>query len=419
MRTAQNETILLAERHRAFGRLVARYQDMAFGAAYSFLRDVVRAEDAAQEALIAAWRSLPALRTPEAFPAWLSSLVRTACNRQTRRCSLPTVPLEVNASFLLTPGPHESVEQQERSALVQEAIATLPEPERLSIILFHIADYSREEVAAFLGVSLVTVKRRLASARSKLRERLLIMLQEDLQKSRPSNSDMFAARVLAFTKLFRVLIDNGNSLVHSLNQAAAQEEDTAFRTVIEEVSRAIESGHSLSGAMRKYPHWFSPEYIRAIREGEVMGKLEVILAGLADGTYTAGQIVLIYRPDDDDVGPWAVAEARSRGQAEVMPEHVLLALLKREECVRELDAAGINRMALRVAVETHLDSLPSGEGTEHFSDTVRAIWSGARQVAVAEDADLIHTRHLLEAISAFSSTYAARLLREHAPSRGQ
>jgi RNA polymerase sigma-70 factor (ECF subfamily) len=205
VRSAQDAERPLAERHRSFGHLVARFQDMAFGAAYGVLGDTGRAEDAAQEAFIAAWHHLPDLRVPEAFPAWLGSLVRTACNRQVRRRIVPTVPLEENASFLHMSGPHASAEQRERSAQVRDAVAALPESERLPVILFHVAEYSREEVAAFLGVSLITVKRRLASARGKLRERLLIMLQDDLQESRPSNAAVFAARVLAFTKLFRIL----------------------------------------------------------------------------------------------------------------------------------------------------------------------------------------------------------------------
>lgn len=414
VRSAQDAQRPLTERHRSFGRLVSQFQDIAFGAAYGILGDTGRAEDAAQEAFIVAWNRLSDLRIPEAFPAWLGSLVRTACNRQTRRRIVPTVPLEENASFLHVSGPHASAEQRERSALVRDAVAALPESERLPVVLFHVAEYSRDEVAAFLGVSLITVKRRLASARGKLRERLLVMLQDDLEESRPSNDDMFATRVLAFTKLFRVLIDNGDSLVHALNQLAAQAENAAFRIVIEDLSQEIQAGNSLSRTMRKYPQWFAPEYIRAIREGEWLGQLEVVLAGLADGTYTVGE-VLIDTPNLDEVRIRAYAEARSRAQREVLPEHLLLSLLKHEGCsaLQELAKAGIDHNTLRAAVEEYLDRRGTSGETERFSDTARAIWGDTRQRAIAENADAIRTRHLLHALRDNTEVTAGRLLQTH------
>src|ERR1051325_6763587 len=45
----------LIERHEAFGELVTRFQDLAFGCAYAVLHDFYLAEDAAQEAFITAW----------------------------------------------------------------------------------------------------------------------------------------------------------------------------------------------------------------------------------------------------------------------------------------------------------------------------------------------------------------------------
>ena len=52
----------LSERHEAFGELVTGFQDMAFGCAYAVLGDFYLAEDAAQEAFIAAYRQMSILR---------------------------------------------------------------------------------------------------------------------------------------------------------------------------------------------------------------------------------------------------------------------------------------------------------------------------------------------------------------------
>src|SRR5689334_16223122 len=78
----------------AFTELVRRYQDMAFGYAFSLLRDFQLAEDAAQEAFLAVYASLNALQTPEAFPGWLRGIVRHQCLRIRRRQRLAVVPLD-------------------------------------------------------------------------------------------------------------------------------------------------------------------------------------------------------------------------------------------------------------------------------------------------------------------------------------
>jgi DNA-directed RNA polymerase specialized sigma24 family protein len=59
-----------AQRHAAFGELVVRFQDMAYGYAYAILGDAHLAQDAAQEAFIAAYQKLAQLREPAAFPGW-------------------------------------------------------------------------------------------------------------------------------------------------------------------------------------------------------------------------------------------------------------------------------------------------------------------------------------------------------------
>src|ERR687883_1015826 len=81
----------LAERHEAFDELVRRFQDMAFACAYAALCDFHLAEDAAQEAFVAAWRKLSRLREPAAFPGWLRRVVLTECSRLTRGKRAPMV----------------------------------------------------------------------------------------------------------------------------------------------------------------------------------------------------------------------------------------------------------------------------------------------------------------------------------------
>ena len=97
----------------AFGLLVARFQDMAFGYAYAVLGDFHGAEDAAVEAFLAAHEKLGTLREPKAFAGWLRRIVATQCGRITRRGRIPTVPLDA-AGEVASAAPDPAATAQKR-----------------------------------------------------------------------------------------------------------------------------------------------------------------------------------------------------------------------------------------------------------------------------------------------------------------
>lgn len=186
-----------AEKSQAFGEIVRRFQDLAFACAFSSLGDFHLAQDAAQEAFLTAWRSLDQLRQPEAFPGWLKRVVLTQCSRFTRGKQLETVALDsLDELGLLTqvPGwsaadPGAVYEESERRATVLGAIRALPEHERTVTTLFYIGDYSQNEIAAFLEVPVSTIKKRLFSARHRLRERMLDMANVVAKPDRAQKPD--------------------------------------------------------------------------------------------------------------------------------------------------------------------------------------------------------------------------------------
>ena len=192
-----------AEKSRAFGQIVRRFQDLAFGCAYAVLQDVSLAEDAAQESFIAAWRNLHQLREPQAFPGWFKRIVLSQCGRMTRGMRPDLVPLDAVAGLAAAGAgtdPHALLEREELRAEVQAALLTLGENERLATTLFYVNDFSLAEIAAFLEVPVSTIKKRLFSARKRLRERMLDMVRDTLREARPSNDDQFARTVEAFNQ---------------------------------------------------------------------------------------------------------------------------------------------------------------------------------------------------------------------------
>jgi RNA polymerase sigma factor (sigma-70 family) len=178
----------------AFVELTRRFQHFAFGSALALVGDFHHAEDVVQEALVAAWSSLPRLADPAAFPGWLRSIVRHHAFRAVRRKHLEELPLEAAAVVASGDAPtDERIEQRQQIHAVLAAITELPARLREPATLFYMHECSHQDIALFLGLSATTVNNRLHAARSKLKERMLTMVSETLHSHGLPND--FASRV--------------------------------------------------------------------------------------------------------------------------------------------------------------------------------------------------------------------------------
>lgn len=179
-----------------FNCIVERFQDMAWASAYAMVGDRQLAEDAAQEAFLEAYLTLPKLREPAAFASWFRSIIFKQADRLTRGKRLASSPLEAAADL---PGAEQDLadlaEMHEVSGQVREAIAALSERERLVVSLFYGTGYTLKEIAAFLDVPVTTVKKRLYDARQHLKDEFIDPLRDVLQAQRPSIVDALPARV--------------------------------------------------------------------------------------------------------------------------------------------------------------------------------------------------------------------------------
>ncbi len=185
----------------AFSQIVVRFQNMAFAGAYALLNDPHAAQDAAQEAFLEAYRNLSNLRNPAAFPGWFRRIVLGRSHRELRQRPPSIEPLEKMGPYvgdlhdLSSRDPAAQLEQLQLSDELERALSTLPEAQRLVVLLYHIEGYSYREIANFLEVPLSTVKKRLFDARRKLKERMLHMVQDQLRLTKPSQDLSFAQQV--------------------------------------------------------------------------------------------------------------------------------------------------------------------------------------------------------------------------------
>ena len=182
----------------AFDGLVQRYQNVAVATAYGKLGDLELARDATQEAFLDAHQHLAQLRQPEAFAAWLRTIVNKHCDRITRRKST----LEGRATKEVdVEGPEPITMRTQDAGRLRLAVDALPAAERQAVALCYFADLSGHETARYLNVPLSTVKQRLRSARARLRQDADELIGQTLAALRPSQTPAFTRTITFFIAL--------------------------------------------------------------------------------------------------------------------------------------------------------------------------------------------------------------------------
>lgn len=143
---------------RAFEALLEERMQRLYATAALVLHDRMLAEDAVQEALVRAWRSLPGLRDPERFDAWLRRLLVHACIDAGRAAKHERKVHELPVG--LAAGGNFENAVAERDALAR-AFADLTPSQRATFVLRHYLGESVQEVADALDIPLGTAKSRL------------------------------------------------------------------------------------------------------------------------------------------------------------------------------------------------------------------------------------------------------------------
>ena len=147
----------------AFGELVQQYQKRVFALAVRMCPTPELAEEAAQEAFLAAWQGLPFFRGDSAFATWLYRHQGPSLDDETVSAEVPDP----------APTPEKAVEQQELRRQIEAGLQTLSPEHREVLILREIQQLSYDEIADVLSLDLGTVKSRINRGRRQLREFLL------------------------------------------------------------------------------------------------------------------------------------------------------------------------------------------------------------------------------------------------------
>ena len=175
---------VLAGDQEAFERLVEAYERPAVATAYRLLGNNHDAMEVVQEAFLRAFSSLDRLKKPSRFGPWLIRIVSNlSLNYRRSRRSRPTVALDEQQGpetmvsddarpVATSMGPSQLLEGRELQEAIDKVLESLPDKQRLSLVMFAVEGWAQKDIADVLECSVENVKWNVFQARKKLREQL-------------------------------------------------------------------------------------------------------------------------------------------------------------------------------------------------------------------------------------------------------
>jgi RNA polymerase sigma-70 factor (ECF subfamily) len=164
----------------SFNQLILRWERPIYALAYRVIGREEDARDVCQEAFLRAFRALPGFKGEAKFSSWLYRITLNLCRdwiRRQRRAPVLQIPEDTDPHELAAErGAVESIEdlaaRRELTAVVEQAMAALPDEQRTAIILKEYHGMTFQEIAELQGCPLSTVKTRLYQGLAVLRRSL-------------------------------------------------------------------------------------------------------------------------------------------------------------------------------------------------------------------------------------------------------
>ena len=180
---------IVAGEKELFHELIRPYERMVYLTVLSIVKNETDAEDAAQEAVINAYRHLDSFRAESKFSTWLTTIAINEGRKRLRKAnsaaedSLEEAAEEKEGDYTPAPLtdwreiPLEALERRELREALRRAVASLPEIYKQVFTLRDLENLNTEETAEALGLTAGVVKVRLHRARILLQKQLVPFLK--------------------------------------------------------------------------------------------------------------------------------------------------------------------------------------------------------------------------------------------------
>jgi len=167
----------------AFQILAERHQTSVLNLIYRFIGDPTKSQDLAQEVFLRVWQAAGEYKPKAKFTTWLYRITANLClnelkssrsRRWLRFFHADTDEQTVGEEGFSngSPSPEDLLLSKERSREITQALQSLPENQRMALILKRYDDLSYEEIARILNCSVSAVESLLVRAKKNLQEKL-------------------------------------------------------------------------------------------------------------------------------------------------------------------------------------------------------------------------------------------------------
>lgn len=182
---------LRANEDAAYDELVREYHSSLYHVAQRMLNDPGEAADVTQDIFVKVFRNIGRFRGQSSLKTWLFKIAMSEILNRLRWAKrrfrqktvsldqtpvdgdVPANPVQISDGGL---SPEAALQKKEREEAIQAALDKLPRKYRSIIVLRDIQGFSYEEIAQIHGISIGTVKSRIARARAELKKRLVRFL---------------------------------------------------------------------------------------------------------------------------------------------------------------------------------------------------------------------------------------------------
>jgi RNA polymerase sigma-70 factor, ECF subfamily len=167
----------------AFEILVTRHQTSVLNLIFRFIGDRTQAKDLAQEVFLRVWQAAKSYKPEAKFTTWIYRIATNLCLNELKSAHhkkwfqffRSDANDEIRTEEAVpdrSPSPEDLLLSKERSRQITEALQTLPENQRIAIILKRYDDLSYGEIARVLGCSVPAVESLLFRAKGTLQKQL-------------------------------------------------------------------------------------------------------------------------------------------------------------------------------------------------------------------------------------------------------
>lgn len=162
---------VLSGNKQAFEMIINKYKNPLYATILRMTKNPHDAQDLVQESFIKVYQQLEKYKETGSFSSWLYRVAMNHCMDEFRKKRYKMKSIEIDEGKVIA-GDHPEIifMKKEKSRQVERLISTLPEDERIIILLRYVNELSYQEISELVNMPLSTVRNKLHRAKKKMRE---------------------------------------------------------------------------------------------------------------------------------------------------------------------------------------------------------------------------------------------------------